>query len=354
MLGIIKSYLFAFKYVISFATKKVGSNSYSEILEKYKGLDGNQVPMKIFYPKIKTKKTVIIFLGASPDGENHKAINLLAKIMSKSGYNVFVPRIPPLKKLDISNKNVDWIAYIYDLIQSREDVDSNYIIALGISYGAGMLLKASLDKRIKKNPPKSIYLYGAGCNTETILRFITKGEFIVNNEVNKIKPHDWGLTVFFHHFIDDMDFGFNSNNIKEVIELRINNNKIEAQKKLEKLNSREFAIANSIISGKIIPEVQVIVDNILKNKSQYIEDLSCRGICGHITSKVFILHGANDSMIPYTESIQLNKLIPNSELLISYLFEHKGISTNRGVLFKLKEILRLIKFLSKFYRYNES
>ena len=214
------------------------------------------------------KKTVIIFHGASPDGENHKAINLLAKIMAKLGYNVFIPRIPPLKKLDISNKNIDWIVYLYDLIQSREDVDSKYIIALGISYGGGMLLKASLDDKIKKAPPKSIYLYGAGCNAETILKFITKGEFIFNGEVNKIKPHDWGLTVFFHHFIKEMDFGFDKKNIEEVIQLRINNEKIKANEKIKELNRQEFDIANPIITGQINEKVQLIVDNILEEKSR--------------------------------------------------------------------------------------
>ena len=354
MVNRIKSYLFAFKYVFSFATKKVSSNCYTEILEEYKGLDGNQVPMKIFYSKIKTKKTVIIFLGASPDGENHKSINLLGKIMAKLGYNVFVPRIPPLKKLDISNENVDWIAYLYEMIQERSDVDSEHIIALGISYGGGMLLKASLDDRMVNSPPKSIYLYGAGCNAETILKFITKGEFEVDGKINKIKPHDWGLTVFFHHFMKDIDFGFDKKNIEEVINLRIDDEKIKAKEKIKQLSSQEFDIANPIITGEINDKVQLIVNDVLKVKRDYIENLSCKSICQDITSKVFILHGANDSMIPFTEAVQLNALIPSSELLVSYLFEHKGISGNRGLLFKLKELLRLVNFLSKFYRYNEN
>ena len=95
-------------------------------------------------------------------------------------------------------------------------------------------------------------------------------------------------------------------------------------------------------------------ENILEEKKDYIENLSCKNICKHIKSKVFILHGANDSMIPFTEAIQLNTLISNSELLVSYLFEHKGISGNRSLLFKSREFFKLINFLSKFYRYNEN
>ena len=337
---------------LAFKKGKISEKSYTFKIEQYEGLEKSLVPMRIYYSKKYTYKTAILFLGASPDGEKHKALNYLAKILTKFGYNVFIPRIPPLMQLDISNKNIDWITYLYELIQSRQDVCSGHITAVGISYGGGMLLKASLDDKIAKNPPKSIFLYGAGCNTDTILNFITKGEFQYNGKVTQVKPHDWGLTVFFHHFMDDIDFGFDKSNIQAVIQLRINDNKLAAKNKLKELNSDEYNIANSIISGKINETVQNIVNEVIREKSDYIQKLSCKPICRNVLNKVFIFHGANDNMIPFTESIQLNQLLPNSTLLISYLFEHKGLNSNQNIFFKLKEIFKLIRFFSKFDRYN--
>ena len=354
MIKIINSYRFAVKYVIGFATKKIPKDKYKFIEETYLGPNNQEVPIRIYYSHKVTKKTIIIFLGASPDGEKHKAVNLLAKNLASLGYNVFIPRIPPLMQLNISNENVKWMRFIYNLIQKRKDVDKKNIIGFGISYGGGMLLKASLEKEFQNNPLKSAYLYGSGCNADTILKFITNGEFEINGQIEKIKPHDWGLTVFFHHFMNEIDFGFKKDKIKEVIQLRVNGNKEESNQKIKNLNDKEYNIVNAITSGYINDEVQKIVDEVLKNKSDYIKDLSCKKICQNIDMKVFILHGANDNMIPYTESIQLKKLLPNSELLISYLFEHKGISSKRNIFFKIKEVLRLIQFLAKFQRYNES
>ena len=134
---------------------KISDKDYTFKEEQYLGIDNNQIPMRIYYSRKYTHKTAILFLGASPDGEQHKAINYLAKILTKFGYNVFIPRIPPLMQLDISNKNVAWITYLYELIQLRQDVNSEHIIAVGISYGGGMLLKASLNDKMTKNPPKS-------------------------------------------------------------------------------------------------------------------------------------------------------------------------------------------------------
>ena len=107
-----------FASIISLAINKgkISETDYRFELEQYNGINNHQVPMRIYYSKKKTNKTAIMFLGASPDGEEHKSINYLAKILTKFNYNVFIPRIPPLMQLNISNKNVDWIKYLYELI----------------------------------------------------------------------------------------------------------------------------------------------------------------------------------------------------------------------------------------------
>ena len=98
-----------FSSILSLAIKKgkISEKDYHFKIEEYKGLGGLKVPMRIYYSKKKTDKTAIIFLGASPDGEQHKAINYLSKILTKFNYNVFIPRIPPLMQLNISNENID-------------------------------------------------------------------------------------------------------------------------------------------------------------------------------------------------------------------------------------------------------
>ena len=154
--------------------------------------------------------------------------------------------------------------------------------------------------------------------------------------------------------MEDIDFGFDKKNIKEVIQLRINNKKAEAEERMKTLNNIEYNVANAIMTGKINHEVQQIVDHIIKDKAKYIHDLSCKPICEKVATKTFIFHGANDNMIPFTESVQLNQLLPNSELLISFLFEHKGMSSKRSIFFKLKELIRLVQFLFRFHKFNAS
>ena len=88
------------------------------------------------------------------------------------------------------------------------------------------------------------------------------------------------------------------------------------------------------------------------NNLKLLEYLSPEKWINKINNKVFIMHGANDSMVPFTESTYLHEHLKDSTLLISFLYEHREISTDRGIFFKLKEFLKLINFNAKYIRYN--
>ena len=92
----------------------------------------------------------------------------------------------------------------------------------------------------------------------------------------------------------------------------------------------------------------------INNEKKSLENLSPKYWADKIDNKIFIIHGANDSMVPYTESIQLDNILPDSELFISYLYEHNEISTNRSKFFILKEIFRFINFYKKLFTHYEN
>ena len=81
--------------------------------EYYEGPNGEDTPLRIFHPKKAKKLSVIIFPGASPFAEKHPGMINLAGIIASMGYKVFIPRIAPLKSLDITDVNIEWFANAY-------------------------------------------------------------------------------------------------------------------------------------------------------------------------------------------------------------------------------------------------
>ena len=66
-------------------------------------------------------------------------------------------------------------------------------------------------------------------------------------------------------------------------------------------------------------------------------------------TKVFVMHGVSDAMVPYTEALALHKTLPDTEIFLSGLARHNTMNSgaNRG-LDGLQEVAGMAEFLGRF------
>tara|TARA_B100000902_G_C27262033_1_gene891365 strand:- start:558 stop:1619 length:1062 start_codon:yes stop_codon:yes gene_type:complete len=349
----LKSYINAIKYIKDIATfKEENISSLKFADEKYEGLDGSETIVRIFKTNNINAQSVIIFPGASPYAENHPGMIMLGNALRNIGYNVYLPRIPSLKKLILEKENIDWFAHCYQELVNNKIQNKENIMIVGLSYGGASLLRATLDKRMQNPKPKSILSYGTYFSIDTALDFFMTGVINYNNKKFKIKPHEWGPIVVFYNFINTIETSYDSKKLKRVFKLRIEDEDSLLKKEIELLNDKEQELVNNVLNGKLTTEIKDLIDDMIKQNRELLEYLSPKNWINQINDHVFIMHGANDSMVPFTESLHLHKNLNKSTMLLSFLYEHKEISSNRNVFFKIKEFLKLIHFQAKYLRYN--
>ena len=350
----IKSYIRAIKYVKSLATFNEASIPNIEYKdETYKGLDESDTIVRIFYTKKKNPQSIIIFPGASPYAENHPGMIMLGNALRNAGYNVYLPRIPALKNLILEKENIDWFAHCYQEIANKRIKRKQDIMIVGLSYGGASLLRATLDPRMQSPKPKSILSYGTYYSISTALDFFMTGVIKYNNMTYQITPHEWGPIVLFYNFIDTIETTYDKIKLKEILKYRIKDQHEQVKKEIEQLDeSKEKQLLENILAGNLTEEMKELVQMMIEKNNDLLSYLSPENWIQKIQDKVFIMHGANDSMVPFTESIYLDQHLNNSTLLISFLYEHREISTDRGLLFKLKEFIKLIRFNAQYIRYN--
>ena len=350
----IKSYIRAIKYVSSLATFKeenIPSLQFND--ESYSGLNGENTIVRIFYSKNKLNQSIIIFPGASPYAEKHPGMLMLGNSLRNAGYNVYLPRVPALKKLKLEKENIDWFAHCYQELVKHKIGHKDNIMIIGLSYGGASLLRATLDKRMQSPKPKSILSYGTYYSINTALDFFITGMIHYKGQTYKITPHEWGPIVMFYNFIHTIDIPYDNSKIQNILKYRIQDKHEEVEIEMEKLeDGKEKQFIQNILDGKLTKEIEQMTKNMANNNRELLEYLSPEKWIDLINNKVFIMHGANDSMVPFTESTYLHKHLKDSTLLISFLYEHREISTDRGVFFKIKEFIKLIKFNAQYIRYN--
>ena len=350
----ILEYFKSVKYIkglVQFDENKIDQIQFVD--EYYKGINNEKTKLRVFYANNKYPQSIIIFPGASPYAENHPGMIMLANALRNAGYNVFLPRIENLKKLKLVKANVECFIHCYLELLKHPNINPKNVLVAGLSYGGANLLRACLDQRMQKCPPKSILSYGTYFSIDTALKFFLSGEIKYKNKTYNIKPHEWGMIVLFYNFLSSINSNHDKNNITQLLKYRIEDNHDKVNEIKKQLNKEDGALVENILIGKITPHLKSLIDQMLITNKELLEYLSPNKWAKKIQNKTFIIHGANDSMVPFTESTLLAKTIPNSNLLISFLYEHREISTDRGIFFKIKELLRMIHFFANYFRYNK-
>ena len=350
----ILSYIKSLKYIIGllrFKEDKIKTLHFID--ESYRGLDGLNTILRIFYTKKKDAQSIIIFPGASPYAEEHPGMIMLGNALRNAGYNVFLPRIPNLKNLILVKENVDWFSHCYQELLKHESIKNN-VIVVGLSYGGANLLKASMQSGMQKTPPKSILSYGTYFSIETSLDFFLSGNIIYKNKKYLIKPHEWGVIVIFYNFFKTLNTKYDQKKITILLKNRIEDKNDTVEQIKKELDDNSLELVNNILNGNINYQIKELIEEMINVNKELLEYLSPKNWAHSINTKTFIIHGANDSMVPFTESTLLAENINNSELLISFLYEHREISSDKGILFKIKEVIKMINFFAFFFRYNEN
>ena len=321
--------------------------------EVYPGLNNEPTPMNVFKPENPNKYTIIIFPGASPTAEEHPQMIWLSHVMKKAGYQVFLPQIPPLKNLIISQSISDWMEHVYVWIRNHKDVNAEKIIVIGISFGGAMVLMTSLKKEIQRHPPKSVLVYGTYYDIETTLQFLITGKLITKESERIVQANEWGLIVLFHNYLSKVDVGYDTTNAQKILHLSVQEKNDELEMELGRTSGNEKVLIDQMLSGKVDSEIERIIELIWKKCKNDFEIISPKFWCEKISQKVFIMHGVNDTMAPYTEALQLAEKLPDSRLLISYLYEHHNMQSPKWIFFKFYEFIKIFSFLFEFIQYTE-
>ena len=316
----------------------------------YLGVNNEQTPLKIFQPNNPNGSILILYPGASAKGENHPKLVTLARSLAVNGVKVFLPRIPHLIDLRLSEDILKWTVHFYKWVFNNFGIENNQINLGGISFGGVIVLKSCLDPFLLKNKPNSVLVFGTSYDAKTSMEFMYSGKITFNKEEIKIKPDPWSVIVILHNYLSHIDAGYNTKKIEKALKFLIYEKYEKFEEAINNLKDHEKNLIDDTMDLNNSNELKRIMDIILNECSDKIDFFSAKKWCSKIPNNIFIIHGKNDSLSPFTESIKLDNKLQNSSLLITELFEHRDISNKISIFSKFKEIFKIGNFLSNYHK----
>jgi len=321
-----------------------------ESFSTYRGPSNHLAPIRCILPADKPPTgTVVVLHGATPTADNHPGILMIARVLAGVGYRVLVPQVPPLKRLQITDESSAWLRGFQQWMASQTSINGAPVAWVAMSFGGTLLLRTTLSEAFQENPPCAIMTYGSFCNLETTYDYLLSGKMMTPQGEEYLEPHEWGKIVVFLNYLARIDAGYDTSEIQRILRKYEYDDEKGAHEELQKLRGRDREICNAIVHSKSTPELERLLELIREVAADDIIALSPTSWGHQVKTKVFVMHGVEDSMVPYTEALALEKTLPNTDLFLSGLARHTTMS--RGALAGLdglKEVVGMAEYMGRF------
>ncbi len=318
----------------------------SEMIETEYEDEGKKYPLRIFQPHNARHPlpAVIMYHGATPFGLEHPTMNLLAQNLVRLNVRVFYPLLPHLANMKLSPLTIPRMKRFYQQVEKRDDILPDKILISGFSFSGGMVLKLSTDPEIN---PAGVISYGSYYDLESTLRFFFTGQAQYKSTRVEIVPHEYTKAVWFWNYIDRLNLPFETDLPKKAIDEFIRRD-AGAAEKICATGTQEQQVFLKHVFTPNDPDSMPYMEEALPHHRAEIESISPRYFVKDLKNPIFIVHGSQDNMVPYTENLALTAALAEyNKQFYSHLIRLFGhVEANKSSLWGLiKEIKDLIKLL---------
>jgi hypothetical protein len=245
---------------------------------------------------------LVIVHGVNPTGKDDEQLVLLAKDFARAGFLVMVPDFEGMKALRIRISDAEDILQSFLYISRRQDAKHGGGM-LGMSYGAGPMLLASADSRIR-DKVSVVVSFGGYYNLRDVMLFAMTGSFEYGRHRGWLRPDESFRWMFAYRNLEVLRAPADRDTLRKIIELQ---NRYESGKAaaLAKSLGPEGRALYDFLINKDQERFDLLYENLPLALREEVYQLSPARAVKYIHASFIIAHGMEDYSIPYTESLRL-------------------------------------------------
>jgi len=274
---------------------------------------GAPVPARIYLPRgINAAPGIVVIHGMHYTGINGPRLVAFARSLAAGGFVVMTPQVPGIADYRVEAESADLIGGAAQSFAQQLQVRKVGVLAF--SFSGGLALLAASDPRYS-NSIAWIATVGGYCDLAHVLRFFANGEALrPDGTVEHLPPHEYGPLIVVYDEIQDFFAPQDVATAHEAIRILLSDDSKSSSEVAKKLTPAGQEIMQRIYHKQRESFVLALLAEVDKQREQ----LAAASPAGHLQSlrmPVLLLHGSDDTVIPPTELLWLQREIPKDQLV---------------------------------------
>ena len=308
----------------------------------------------------------VVLHGLTVPGRRHKAMTRFVRSLAASGAAVLVPDVPAWRELTLDLEAARrTIAAGARHLARLPEVRPGGVGAVGFSFGATHALMAAADPEVQRDL-RAVVSFGAYCDVRRMVRCTFTGEHEWGGEGHAVDPDPYGRWILAANFITAVP-GLEG---MEDVRAAAHELALEAGRRGVMAWDAEYDAMKRELRGRLSPEGAAVWDLLAPATGTVPADLEAArrladamGVAmmerfpgldptphlPNLRGRIILSHGRADRLIPYTETLRLQKLLPPAlkpSVTITGLFAHSAHAGWMHPLERLRESAQFIRLLN--------
>jgi pimeloyl-ACP methyl ester carboxylesterase len=299
---------------------------------RYRGAAGPEIA-DLYRSYRHLEGAVVVVPGLTPAGKDDPRLVAFALSLARARFLVLVPDIPGLRQLKVSAADSAWIAAAILEAARRFDGGRPRLADWGrrpvglvaISYAVGPALLAAATPPAARRVGYAVAI-GGYYDIEAALAYVTTGWYrLPDGTWRHRRPNAWGKWVFLRSNAGRVDAPADRALLRRIAARRLADPQAAIGDLAVRLAPEGRAVYALLVNRnpRLVPRLVAHLPAAIREELDRL-DLKGRDLAA-IQGPVFIIHGRDDRVIPYSESVELAKALgARAHLSLLDHFAHVG------------------------------
>lgn len=256
------------------------------------------------------RAALIAVPGAVPRGNRDPRFTALATTLARAGFAVLAPEMPGFRALRVRPQDAREIADAFRYARSRPELAPEGRAGLfAFSYAAGPAVLAALEKDIR-DEVRFIAALGGYHSLPNAMRFFTTGWYEHDGAWHRLTPDDTGRMVLAFSSLDYLGNAADTALFERMVALRLKDAAADLAPLaagLSEAGRAVYALAVNTDPARFSSLLEGLPGAMRADLDHL--DLARHDLSG-LQARLWLVHGRNDNLIPWTESLALAAAAP--------------------------------------------